>query len=157
AADGGGILSTVIATRAATADELAAATRARLDEMLRCGTTTCEAKSGYGLTEGDELKMLRVIQRLAPHHPLEISPTFMGAHDVPREYRDHQQTYVDLVIDKMIPAVAQAGLAEWCDVFCERGVFTPEESREILTAARAAGMKLRIHADELASSGGAAV
>jgi imidazolonepropionase len=157
AADGGGILSTVVATRAATEDELVAATRSRLDEMLRCGTTTCEAKSGYGLTEDDELKMLRVVRTLAADHAIELSPTFMGAHEIPREYRERQRAYVDLVIQKMIPAVAQEELAEWCDVFCERGVFTPEESREILTAARAAGMKLRLHADELSASGGSAV
>jgi imidazolonepropionase len=157
AAAGGGILSTVVATRAATEGELAAATRVRLDEMLRCGTTTCEAKSGYGLTEEDELKMLRVVRTLAAEQPIELSPTFLGAHDVPREYRERQRAYVDLVIRRMIPAVARAGLAEWCDVFCERGVFTPEESREILTAAREAGMKLRIHADELSASGGSAV
>ena len=157
AADGGGILSTVIATRAASERQLASDTRARLDEMLRCGTTTCEAKSGYGLTTEDELKMLRVIRTLAADHPIELSPTFMGAHEVPAEYRNRHRAYVDLVVDSMIPAVAGEGLAEWCDVFCERGVFTPEETREILAAARAAGMKLRIHADELAASGGSGV
>jgi len=157
AADGGGILSTVIATRAASERQLASDTRARLDEMLRCGTTTCEAKSGYGLTTEDELKMLRVIRTLAADHPIELSPTFMGAHEVPAEYRNRHRAYVDLVIDGMIPAVAGERLAEWCDVFCERGVFTPEETREILAAARAAGMKLRIHADELAASGGSGV
>jgi imidazolonepropionase len=157
AADGGGILSTVIATRAASESQLAASTRARLDEMLRCGTTTCEAKSGYGLTTEDELKMLRVIRTLAAEHPIELSPTFMGAHEVPAEYRNRHRAYVDLVVDRMIPAVADARLAEWCDVFCEHGVFTPEETREILTAARDAGLKLRVHADELAASGGSSV
>jgi imidazolonepropionase len=157
AADGGGILSTVIATRAATEAHLANETRARLDEMLRCGTTTCEAKSGYGLTEADELKMLRVIRTLSSEHTIELSPTFMGAHEIPAEYRTRHRAYVDLVIKKMIPAVEREGLAEWCDVFCERDVFTPEEAREILTAARDAGMKLRIHADELAASGGSGV
>ncbi len=157
AAEGGGILSTVIATRAATERELATATRPRLDEMLRCGTTTCEAKSGYGLTTEDELKMLRVIGTLAASHPVEIAPTFMGAHDIPREYRDDHRAYVDLVIERMIPAVARERLAEWCDVFCEQDVFTPDEARAILAAARAAGLKLRIHADELAASGGSAV
>jgi imidazolonepropionase len=157
AADGGGILSTVVATRAATEPQLAAATRRRLDEMLRCGTTTCEAKSGYGLTEEDELKMLRVIRTLAADHPIELSPTFMGAHEVPTEYHNRRRAYVDLVIRTMIPEVARERLAEWCDVFCERDVFTPEESREILGAARDAGLKLRIHADELAASGGSGV
>jgi imidazolonepropionase len=154
AAEGGGILSTVVATRAATEDRLAADTRHRLDEMLRCGTTTCEAKSGYGLTTGAELKMLHVLRRLASDHAIEISPTFMGAHEIPIEYRDRRRAYVKLMIDDMIPAVAGEGLAEWCDVFCETGVFTRDESREILQAGRAAGMKLRLHADELGRSGG---
>ena len=157
AADGGGILSTVIATRAASERQLASDTRARLDEMLRCGTTTCEAKSGYGLTTEDELKMLRVIRTLAADHPIELSPTFMGAHEVPIEYRDRRGDYVNLVIHEMIPAVARERLAEWCDVFCEAGVFTPEESCAILQAARRAGMKLRVHADELGATGGSRV
>jgi imidazolonepropionase len=157
AADGGGILSTVVATRAATESQLAAATRQRLDEMLRCGTTTCEAKSGYGLAEDDELKMLRVIRTLAADHPMELSATFLGAHEVPTEYHNRRRAYVDLIIREMIPAVAREHLAEWCDVFCERGVFTPEESREILAAARDAGLKLRMHADELGASGGSGV
>ena len=134
AAEGGGILGTVVATRAATEAELAAATRHRLDEMLRCGTTTCEAKSGYGLTTEGELKMLQVIRALAADHDIEISPTFMGAHEVPAEHREHRRAYIDLVIREMIPAVAREGLAEWCDVFCEHGVFTADESREILQA-----------------------
>jgi imidazolonepropionase len=126
AAAGGGIVSSVRATRDATAEELAAATRARLDDMLRCGTTTCEAKSGYGLTTESELKMLRVARDLAATHAIEIAPTFMGAHDVPIEYRGRRRDYTDLIIDEMIPAVQRDGLAEWCDVFCETGVFTPD-------------------------------
>ena len=157
AAEGGGILSTVVATRAAGEERLAADTRQRLDEMLRCGTTTCEAKSGYGLTRESELKMLRVLRRLASDHAIEISPTFMGAHEIPIEYRNRRHAYVDLVVESMIPAVADEGLAEWCDVFCETGVFTRDDSREILQAARAAGLKLRIHADELGPSGGSEV
>jgi imidazolonepropionase len=157
AAEGGGILGTVVATRAATAAALTAATRGRLDEMLRCGTTTCEAKSGYALTVEGELKMLQVIRALAADHDIEISPTFMGAHEVPVEYRDHRRTYIDLIVRQMIPAVARDGLAEWCDVFCEHGVFTSDESREILQAGRDAGMKLRIHADEFGLSGGSDV
>ena len=157
AAEGGGILSTVVATRAAAEAQLAADTRRRLDEMLQCGTTTCEAKSGYGLTKESELKMLRVIRALAGDHAIEIAPTFMGAHEIPAEYRDRRHAYVKAVIEDMIPAVAQERLAEWCDVFCETGVFTREESRDILMAARAAGMKLRLHADELGPSGGSAV
>ena len=154
AAGGGGILSTVAATRAASAEELAAASRVRLDEMLRNGTTTCEAKSGYGLSLDAELKMLRVIARLRQEHPVEISPTFMGAHEIPAEYRGRRQAFVRHVIDDMIPAVAAAGLADWCDVFCETGVFTPDESLDILRAGAAAGLRPRIHADELAASGG---
>ena len=157
AASGGGIVSTVRATRDAPAAVLEAATRARLDEMLRCGTTTCEAKSGYGLTTESELKTLRVLKDLDKSHPIDISPTFMGAHEVPVEYRDRRREYVERIVNDMIPAVARERLAEWCDVFCETGVFTPEESREILEAARRAGMKLRIHADELGPSGGSRV
>src|SRR6185503_7877569 len=123
AAEGGGILGTVVATRAASDAALAAVSRRRLDEMLRCGTTTCEVKSGYALTLEGEIKMLRVIRALAAEHDVEIAPTFMGAHEVPAEYRHDRRKYIDLVIREMIPAVAQQGLAEWCDVFCEEGVF----------------------------------
>ena len=157
AAGGGGILSSVRATRAASDEQLVADTRHRLDEMLRCGTTTCEAKSGYALTLDGELKMLRTLRQLAASHAMEIAPTFMGAHDVPVEYRDCRSRYIDLVIDEMIPAVKEQGLAEWCDVFCEDGVFSPEESRHILNAGRTHGMMLRIHADELGASGGSRV
>jgi imidazolonepropionase len=157
AAAGGGIVSSVRATRAATDDQLVADTRRRLDEMLRCGTTSCEAKSGYALTVDGELKILRALQTLAASHPIEIAATFMGAHEVPLEYRDRRGDYVRLVIDEMIPAVARQRLAEWCDVFCESGVFTPEESCAILQAGRRAGMKLRLHADELGASGGSLV
>ncbi len=154
---GGGIVGTVRSTRAASPDELAAATTRRLDEMLRCGTTTCEVKSGYGLTTDSELKILRVLREIAAAHPIEISPTFMGAHEIPIECRDRRSAYISAIVDEMIPAVAREGLAEWCDVFCETGVFTPEETRTIFAAARRAGMKLRIHADELGPSGGALV
>jgi imidazolonepropionase len=157
AAEGGGILSTVRATREAAEDALAAETSVRLDEMLRCGTTTCEVKSGYGLRMDAELKMLRVIRRISREHPVELVPTFMGAHEIPPEYRDRRREYVDLLVGSMIPAVARDGLAEWCDVFCETGVYTPEESEEILRAGQLAGLKPRIHADELAASGGSLV
>jgi len=157
AAEGGGILSTVVATRSAPEEAIASATRGRLDEMLRSGTTTCEAKSGYGLTVDAELKLLRVLARLGAEHAIEISPTFMGAHEIPIEYRDRRQAYVKLVVDDMLPLVTHEHLAEWCDVFCETDVFTPDDARRILTAARDAGLKLRIHADELGPSGGSLV
>lgn len=154
---GGGIVSTVAATRAATEAELVEQARPRLDEMLACGTTTCEIKSGYGLDLESELKMLRAIRRLADEHPVGIAATFMGAHEVPVEHRQRRDDYVRLLIDEMIPAVASERLAEWCDVFCETGVFTPGESRRILNAGLRAGLKPRIHADELGASGGSQV
>jgi imidazolonepropionase len=157
AAEGGGIVATVEATRAASEDELVASATTRLDEMLRSGTTACEAKSGYGLTTESELKMLRAIARLSRDHPIDISATFMGAHDVPREFRARRTAYIDLIRREMIPAVASSGLAEWCDVFCETGAFTPAESRIILEDGARAGMRLRIHADELGASGGSRV
>ena len=150
-------MSTVAATRAATEDDLIAQARTRLDGMLACGTTTCEIKSGYGLDLETELKMLRAIRRLKASHPIDIVATFMGAHEIPVEYRRDRARYLDLVINEMIPAVASAGLAEWCDVFCETGVFTAEESRTILEAGQRAGLKARIHADELGASGGSQV
>ncbi len=154
---GGGILSTVAATRAASEDELVAQSRPRLDEMLAAGTTTCEIKSGYGLTVESELRILRAIRRLASDHPLDIVPTFMGAHEIPLEYRQRREEYVDLVVTMMIPAVAAESLAAWCDVFCETGVFTPAESRRILDAGMRSGLAPRIHADELGPSGGSQV
>jgi imidazolonepropionase len=157
AAQGGGILSTVRETRAASEEDLVASTRRRLAEMLACGTTTAEIKSGYGLTVESELKMLRAIRRLAAEQPVDLVPTFMGAHEIPLDYRDRREDYVRLVIDGMIPAVAADNLAEWCDVFCETGVFTPEESTRILQAGAARGLKPRIHADELGASGGSQV
>jgi imidazolonepropionase len=155
AAAGGGILSTVRATRSATEEQLIEETSVRLAEMLAAGTTTCEAKSGYGLDVESEVRMLRVIGALGARQPIELSATFMGAHEVPPEYRGRQADFVRLVIDEMIPAAA--GIAEWCDVFCDPGFFTPDESRAILEAGAARGLKPRIHADELAASGGSAV
>ena len=157
AAAGGGILRTVRATRTASEDELVALARVRLDEMAACGTTTCEAKSGYGLTVESELRQLRAIQRLDAEHAVDLVPTFLGAHEVPDEFRDRSDDYVTLVIDEMIPRVAEASLAEWCDVFCEEGAFTPEQSTRILQAGARSGLRPRIHADELAASGGARV
>jgi imidazolonepropionase len=157
AGDGGGILGTVLATRNASDAVLAADTGRRLAEMLRCGTTTAEAKSGYGLTTESELKMLRVIRDLHATQPIELAATFMGAHEVPVEYRTRRPAYIDLIVADMIPAVASENLAEWCDVFCEKGVFSPEDTRTILNAAKDAGMKVRLHADEFAASGGSQV
>ena len=157
AARGGGILSTVRATRAATVDTLVEATRPRLAEMLSCGTTTVEAKSGYGLTLESELTMLRAIAALDASQPVDLVATFMGAHEIPEEFRGRRRDYVDDVIRQMIPAVAREGLARWCDVFCEDGVFTPDESAAILDAGRRHGLAPRIHANELGHSGGAGV
>ena len=157
AAGGGGIVSTVRATRAATESELVAHAAPRLAEMLRQGTTTCEVKSGYGLETEAELRMLRAIRSLATATPMELVPTFMGAHEVPVEHRHDRRAYVDLIVREMIPRVAAEGLAEWCDVFCETGVFSPEESAEILQAGLRHGLKARIHADELDASGGSLV
>jgi imidazolonepropionase len=155
AAQGGGILQTVRATRDCSEDLLAASARVRLEEMLRCGTTTCEVKSGYGLTTESELKLLRVIRRLSAEGPIDLVPTFMGAHETPPEYRGKRDEYVRLIVEEMLPGVAAEGLAEWCDVFCEDGVFTVNESRDILVAGLAAGLRPRVHADELGPSGGA--
>ena len=157
AAAGGGIVKTVDATRAATEHDLVDGGRKRLAEMLSFGTTTAEAKSGYGLGLKAEQRMLRAIRTLAAGQPIEITATFMGAHEVPMEFRGRRADYVREIIDAMIPAVAEEGLAEWCDVFCEQGVFTPDESREILLAGQRHGLKARIHADELALSGGSRV
>lgn len=157
AAAGGGIVATVRATRAASEEELVDQSRRRLDEMLACGTTTCEIKSGYGLDVESELRLLRAAKRLAHEHAIDVVPTFMGAHEVPPEYRGRRDAYVDLVVDEMIPAVAADRLADWCDVFCEEGVFTPAESTRILEAGLNAGLGARIHADELAPSGGSRV
>src|SRR5688572_14016744 len=154
AAAGGGILSTVAATRSASEETLTTGARGRLDEMLACGTTTCEAKSGYGLTTESELKQLRAIRAADAQHAVDITATFLGAHEIPPEYRGRRAAYVRLLIDEMIPRVADEGAADWCDVFCETGVFTPAEATAILEAGARAGLMPRIHADELAPSGG---
>ena len=150
---GGGIWSTVEKTRAASETELFEHAKKRVEWFLKCGTTTVEAKSGYGLTIEDELKILRVMQRLNRETRLEIVPTFLGAHAVPRDSSANQ--YVDLVVDEMLPCVASEKLAEFCDVFCERGYFDIEQSRKILSAAKDAGLNLRGHVDQLTNSGGA--
>jgi imidazolonepropionase len=150
---GGGIWSTVEKTRAASEADLFAQAKKHVDWFLKCGTTTIEAKSGYGLTLVDELKVLRVMRQLNEQTPLEIVPTFLGAHAVPRGTSPDE--YVDLVINEMLPRVAKEKLAEFCDVFCERGYFDIEQSRRILSAAMKLGLKLRGHVDQLTNSGGA--
>jgi imidazolonepropionase len=157
AAAGGGILSTVAATRAAGEDELAAAVASRLDRMLAWGTTTAEAKSGYGLALDDELKQLRAIARAAAAHPVDLVPTLLAAHEVPPEHRADRGRYLDLVCDRIVPAAAEAGLARFCDVFCEQGVFSAAESRRVLEAGARHGLGPRLHADEFVDSGGAAL
>lgn len=152
---GGGILHTVRATRAASLDELVDSAGRRLDVMLAHGTTTAEAKSGYGLTTEAELRQLEAARALADTHPVRIVHTFMGAHAVPPEFRDKPETFVDVVTNEMIPAVQEAGAAEFCDVFCEQGVFTVEQSRRILEAGLAAGLRPKVHADEIVPFGGA--
>ena len=155
AASGGGIRSTVRTTRNASLADLVKAGKRYANWFLRTGTTTIEAKSGYGLTLEDELKILRAIKQLNEATPLRYVPTFLGAHDIPSEYRSRRPTYVSLVVNEMLPRVAQEQLAEYCDVFCEQDVFTIDESREILSAARCHGLGLRVHADQLSLSGGA--
>jgi imidazolonepropionase len=150
---GGGIWSTVEKTRAASEADLFAQTQRHADWFLRCGTTTVESKSGYGLTLEDELKILRVMRRLNQETPLEILPTFLGAHAVPRKMDADE--YVDLVVNEMLPRVTADSLAEFCDVFCERGYFDIEQSRRILNSATGLGLRLRIHADQLSNSGAA--
>ncbi len=155
AARGGGIQSTVNQTRAASVAELVATGKRYASWFLRGGTTTVEAKSGYGLSLADEIKMLRAIRRLDEETPLRYVPTFLGAHTVPVEFRNRRSDYVSLVIDEMLPQIAREKLAEYCDVFCEENVFTTDESWRILSAARCNGLGLRIHADQLSLGGGA--
>jgi imidazolonepropionase len=150
AAAGGGIRSTVRKTRAATEDDLLTAAGRYVNWFLRCGTTTIEAKSGYGLSLEDELKLLRVISKI---EPIRAVPTFLGAHEIPDEYRARRQEYIDLVIHEMLPRAAP--LAKFCDVFCEPKVFAVPEARRILEAARSRGLGLRMHADQLENGGAA--
>ena len=153
AAAGGGIWSTVEKTRAASDVDLFEQAKKHAQWFLKCGTTTVEAKSGYGLTVNDELEILRTIQRVTQETPLECVPTFLGAHAIPREHQPSE--YVDLVVNEMLPRVVKDKLAEFCDIFCERGYFDLEQSRKILTAAKKLGLKLRMHADQLTNSGAA--
>jgi imidazolonepropionase len=152
---GGGILSTTQATRAATEEELRQESTTRLDQFLLHGVTTVEAKSGYGLATEEELKQLRVARRLNETHPVDVVSTFMGAHAIPSEYKTDPDAYVDLVVKEMIPRVAEEGLAEFCDVFCEAGVFSVEQSERILRTGAEYGLAPKIHADEIEPLGGA--
>ena len=152
---GGGILQTCEHTRLATKEELRKQSTARLDQFLLHGVTTIEAKSGYGLTLEDEIKQLKTARELNQSHPVDIVNTFMGAHAFPPEYRHNPDAYVDLVIQTMLPQVVERGLAEFCDVFCEEGVFTLQQSQSILEAAKGIGLKLKMHADEIVAFGGA--
>ena len=157
AARGGGILATVAATRAAPDEELEKLTRERFGRMLSCGTTTVEAKSGYGLTAAEEIRSLRLLSRISSPALPRIVPTLLAAHEVPPEYRQRRAEWVRIVAEELVPLCAREGLARFCDVFCEEGVFTVPETRRILEAARAAGLGLRLHADEFSRSGGAAL
>ncbi|MBL0388680.1 imidazolonepropionase [Tumebacillus sp. ITR2] len=152
---GGGILSTVTSTRKASEDDLYTKARKSLNEMMLQGVTTVEAKSGYGLTLEDELKQLRVAKRLNETHPLDLVSTFMGAHAVPPEYKGREEEFVDLIVNEMLPRVTDEGLAEFCDVFCEHGVFSVEQSRRILMEGKRNGLIPKIHADEIVPLGGA--
>ncbi|RME27222.1 MAG: imidazolonepropionase [Candidatus Zixiibacteriota bacterium] len=155
AAAGGGIRASVRDLREASSNTLIEKTRGRLDRLLAHGVTTIEAKSGYGLSTEAELKSLKVIQALNESHPVDLVPTFLGAHEVPDEYRDNREAYIDILINEMIPAVVEQKLAEYSDIFCEKDVYSIDESRRIQQAAKDAGLKLRFHVDELAGSGGA--
>lgn len=154
---GGGIRSTVRRTRAATEDQLFAIAQRHAQWFLRCGTTTIEAKSGYGLTVDDEFKILRVIKRLDQRGVIRTVPTFLGAHEVPDEYRGRVRDYVEIVTREMLPKVAHHGLAEYCDVFCEPGVFGIPESRQVLQTARSLGLGIRMHVDQLSDANGASL
>ena len=155
AAQGGGIRSTVRKTRAASEHDLFEMALPRVNWLLEHGTTTIEAKSGYGLTIEDEIKILRVIRKLNDETPLELIPTFLGAHEVPDEYRADRESYVRLLIEEMLPLVAAEGLARYCDVFCESHVFSADESRAVLSRAKELGLGSRLHAEQLSLSGGA--
>ncbi|MFY9940861.1 MAG: imidazolonepropionase [Desulfobacterales bacterium] len=152
---GGGILSSVRDLRGASEADLLAATRRRVVTALGLGTTTVEIKSGYGLDTASELRMLRVIARVGRELPVDVVPTFLGAHAVPEEFRGDPDGFVDLIVSEMIPAVRQQGIARFCDVFCEQGVFSIAQTRRILQAARKAGLQLKLHADEVHDLGGA--
>lgn len=153
--NGGGILSTVKSTRESSKEKLYQKAKKSLDRMLEFGVTTIEAKSGYGLELNTEIKQLEVARVLDKNHPVDLVHTFLGAHAVPEEYKENHKAYIDILVDVMMPKIKDMGLAEFCDVFCEEGVFTIEESEYILQKAKEMGYKLKIHADEIESLGGA--
>lgn len=154
-AKGGGILSSVQAVSRTSEDKLYANTRKHVQTALSLGTTTLEIKSGYGLDTENELKMLRVIEKISRTTPPDIVATFLGAHAIPTKYKETPDTYVDILINEMLPAVYRQGIAQYCDIFCEKGVFTIEQSRKILRAAQKLGLASKIHADEVHDLGGA--
>ena len=154
---GGGIVSSVAATRAASEEALVAAALPRLDSLIADGVTTVEIKSGYGLTLEDELKMLTVARRLGTLRPVRVRTTLLAAHTVPPEHRETRAAYVAEIIDRILPAAAEAGLADAVDAFCETIAFTPDETRAVFTAARALGLPVKLHADQLTDGGGAAL
>ncbi len=151
---GGGIANTVRATRQASKEELTELAKKRLDDMLAMGITTVEGKSGYGLDLDTEIKQLEVLNDLAGQHPVEVIPTFLGAHAVPAEYQGRSGEFIDFLIEKVLPVVAERNLAKFCDVFCEKGVFSVDESRKLLFAAQKLGLKSKLHADEIVQLGG---
>jgi imidazolonepropionase len=155
AAAGGGIRSSVRDLRQTSRDIIEKKTKARLDRLLKHGVTTVEAKSGYGLSTESEIMQLEIIKRLNEMHPIDLVPTFLGAHEIPDEYRNNRDNYINLLINEMLPIVAKRKLADFCDVFCEENVYTVEESRRIQEGAKNIGLKLKFHADELKSTGGA--
>ena len=152
---GGGILSSVRSTRKMTKEELKTKAKNSMDEMLLHGTTTCEAKSGYGLNFDDEVKCLEAIRELSKEHPLTLVPTYMGAHAVPEEYKGNREEYIRLMTEKVIPYISREKLADFIDCFCEEGVFSVDESREILRVGKENGLLVKIHADEIEAMGGA--
>lgn len=157
AAAGGGILNSANKLQAMSEDELFEAAKTRLFEVINYGTGAIEIKSGYGLTVEDELKMLRVVKRLKAISPITIKATFLGAHAIPAQYKQNRKGYIDLVINEMLPKVAAENLADYCDVFCDQGFFTVEETEQILIAAKQYGLKAKIHGNELGYTGGVQV
>ena len=153
--NGGGILSTVKSTRESSKEELYQKAKKSLDRMLEFGVTTIEAKSGYGLELNTEIKQLEIAKLLDKTHPIDLVHTFLGAHAILQEYKENHKGYIDILVDEMLPKIKNMGLAEFCDVFCEEGVFSIEESEYILSSAKKMGYKLKIHADEIESLGGA--